>query len=233
MVTTPSRPSGGSIGRRPPPTLRGSWPATDPTPPRCARHPRRLALAVQHGDDAARALLRHGRLAQPLLAAHGRPAARALATLSPRNARRLAILDQSGDLARIGRTEAVLALIGRQGDRAMDFLWRHKGALAVGAVLAAFLADPGPFLDGTRDLAEVAVAAAVPPVAEVPGQDRAGGPPAAGRGHDRPEPARPDRHPDPGPGPRPHRPPRVPAVGAGTRTAVTPTATPPPAGPAP
>ena len=52
----------------------------------------------------------------------------------------------------------------------MDFLWRHKGALAVGAVLTVFLADPEPFLDGTRDLAEVAVATALPPVAEVPGQ---------------------------------------------------------------
>ena len=31
----------------------------------------------------------------------------------------------------------------------MAFVWRHKGALAVGSVLAAFLADPGPFIGGT------------------------------------------------------------------------------------
>ena len=135
-----------------------------------ARNPRQRALVAPHGEAAARVLLRHGRLAEPLLVAHGRPTARALASLSSRNARRLAILDETGDLAKIGRTDAVLALVGRQGDRAMDFVWHHKGALAVGVVLTAFLADPGPFLDGTRDLAEATVTAAVPPVAEVPGQ---------------------------------------------------------------
>ena len=128
------------------------------------------ALAARHGDGAAVALLRHGRFAGPTLAAMGAPAAKALGVLSPRNARRLAMLAESGELARIGRTGEVLGVVGRSGDRAMDFVWRHKGALAVGTVLAAFLADPEPFLDGSRDLAGVAASAAVGTAAEVPGR---------------------------------------------------------------
>ena len=61
--------------------------------------------------------------------------------------------------------------MGRYGDRAMDFVWRHKGTLAVGTVLASFLTDPAPFLDGSRDLAGVAASAAGA-VAGVPGPGR-------------------------------------------------------------
>ena len=34
----------------------------------------------------------------------------------------------------------------------MDFVWRHKGALAVTTVLGAFLAEPETFLGGGREL---------------------------------------------------------------------------------
>ena len=124
------------------------------------------ALAARHGGGAAST--RHGRLAGPVVEAMGVPTARALAALAPRNARRLAMMTESGELARIGRTGELLAVVGRSGDRAMDFVWRHKGALTVGTVLAAFLADPAPFLDGSRDLAGVAASAAVGTVAEAP-----------------------------------------------------------------
>src|SRR6185503_5178963 len=91
------------------------------------------------------------------------------ATVGPPNARRLAIMVQGGELARIGRAGELLEVIGRYGDRAMEFIWRHKGALAVSVVLA-FLADPGPFLDGARDLAAVAAEAAARPVLSIPGR---------------------------------------------------------------
>ena len=96
----------------------------------------------------------------------GRPAARALAALGPRQARRLAILADSGELARIGRTPELLAIVARFGDRAMAFVWDHKGALAVSVTLAAFLADPRPFLDGVKSLA----GAVARPLTEVPGR---------------------------------------------------------------
>jgi hypothetical protein len=92
--------------------------------------------------------------------------------LTPRNARRLTMLAEDGTLARTGRWSELLAVIERHGDRAMDFIWRHKGALAVTTVLGVFLAEPSAFLGGgreliggaareaTQSLADVAVAAA-------------------------------------------------------------------------
>ena len=34
----------------------------------------------------------------------------------------------------------------------MDFIWKNKGALAVGATLTAFLNNPEPFINGGRDI---------------------------------------------------------------------------------
>jgi hypothetical protein len=139
------------------------------TAARTVARPHALALVARHGDDAALALLRHGPLAEPLIARLGAPAARALA-VSARNARRLVMLDRSGELTRIGRTDAILDVVGRSGDRALDFVWRHKGALVVGTVLATFLNDPGPFLDGTRDLAGTTVRSIASPIVRRPSQ---------------------------------------------------------------
>jgi hypothetical protein len=130
---------------------------------------RRLALVRAHGDEAARALIRHRQVAEPALAAFGRPAARALAAVGPRNARRLAMMVEGGELARIGRAGELLEVVGRYGDRAMEFIWRHKTALAISAVLAAFLSNPEPFLNGARDLASVTAQAAARPVLAIPG----------------------------------------------------------------
>ncbi|MFM8402757.1 MAG: hypothetical protein ACKOAH_33435, partial [Pirellula sp.] len=51
----------------------------------------------------------------------------------------------------------LLGVVGRYGDRAMDFIWRNKLTLAGGTALAAFVANPEPFLDGTRELVEKSV----------------------------------------------------------------------------
>jgi hypothetical protein len=140
---------------------RAAWVSADP---------RRLALVACHGDAAARALIRHRSVAEPVVAALGSPAARALGAVGPQNARRLAMMAETGELARIGRADELLGVVGRFGDPAMEFIWRHKGALAVGTVLAAFLADPGQFLGGARDSAGVLVAMASRPVADLPGR---------------------------------------------------------------
>jgi hypothetical protein len=130
---------------------------------------RRLALVRTHGDEAARALLRHRQVAEPVLAAFGCPAARALGAVGPQGARRLAMMVEDGSLGRIGRSAELLEVVGRYGDKALDFIWRNKGALAVSAVLAAFLAKPEPFFDGTQDLARVAAEAAARPILSIPG----------------------------------------------------------------
>src|SRR5205807_2289416 len=46
------------------------------------------------------------------------------------------------------------------GDPAMNFIWRNKGALAVGTTLTAFLASPEPFLNAAQGITQA--------VAEVP-----------------------------------------------------------------
>ena len=130
----------------------------------------RLALFANLGDDAAESMLRHGQIAEPLLEAYGQPAAAALKTGSSRNARRLAMMADDGTLQKIGRTPELLEVIGRYGDRAADFVWRNKGALAVGTALAAFLANPEAFLSGTADLTRAVADSTVKPVASAAGQ---------------------------------------------------------------
>ena len=90
-----------------------------------------------------------------------------MAALAPRNARRLAILAEDGALARSGRWGELVAVIERHGDRALDFVWRHKGALAVATVLGTFLADPEAFLGGGRELIGGAAREATQPLADV------------------------------------------------------------------
>jgi hypothetical protein len=103
------------------------------------------------GDEAAAALIRHKGVAEPLLESYGSSAVKALASVAPRGGRRLAMM-AGGDLAAIGRTPELLAVIARHGDRAMAFVWENKVLLAGGAALAAFLADPEPFINGTAVL---------------------------------------------------------------------------------
>lgn len=116
------------------------------------RRPGGLSWFRQYGDDAVRALLKHPDVAEPLLAKLGQPAARALVRLSERNGRRLKMLADDGMLTAGGRADELLAVVERYGDRAMAFIWRHKGSLAVASVLAVFLNNPEPFLDGVMRL---------------------------------------------------------------------------------
>lgn len=118
--------------------------------------PQRMSLFAKYGDDAAEALIRHKGLAAPLIEKLEAPAARALNALDGQNARRLAMLADEGTLTKLGQTDGLLGVIEKFGNRAADFIWRNKGTLAVGAALAAFLQDPQPFIDGTRDLATIA-----------------------------------------------------------------------------
>ena len=130
----------------------------------------RLALFARFGDDAAEAMLRHREIAGAFVEQFGVRGARAMKSLGGQNARRLAMLTADGGLHRLGRVEEVLDLIARYGDRAMDFVWRNKGALAVSATLAAFLANPEPFLNGTRDLAKIGAETMGTPLATASGE---------------------------------------------------------------
>ena len=126
----------------------------------------RMAIFVKYGDDAEETMMKHGEIAEPLLSSFGKPAAGALKSVSSQNARRLAMLADDGQLAKIGQTPELLEVVAKYGDRAADFIWQNKGALTVAAALAAFLANPEPFLDGVTDITTIVVK----PIADVPGK---------------------------------------------------------------
>jgi hypothetical protein len=125
--------------------------------------PRGLTLVGKYGDEAAEVLIKHKGVAEPVLEQFGASATQALKAVSAQNGRRLAMMasKDGGELAtitaKLGRepAEQLVGVVGRYGDRAMDFIWRHKGVITMGAVLTAFLANPEPFLDGTKDLAGI------------------------------------------------------------------------------
>ena len=107
-------------------------------------------MFLRFGDEAAEALGRHGPVAEQVIEQAGQAGARAIKGLNGQNARRLAMMLDEGVVA---RREEWLPIIERYGDKAMEFVWEHKGALATGAILAAFLAHPEPFINGAQQLA--------------------------------------------------------------------------------
>jgi hypothetical protein len=131
---------------------------------RALSRPKGLAIVGRYGDEAAEALIKHQGIAEPLLENLGVPAARAMNALGPQAGRRLAMM--AGDeLAAIGRTPELLDVIARYGDKAMDFIWKHKALLASGAVLATFLRDPEPYLSGVADITRAVAEGVIQPAA--------------------------------------------------------------------
>lgn len=123
--------------------------------------PRGMALFARYGDEAAEIMMKHKGIASDLLTSFGENGVKALGAVSPRNGRRLAILAKSD-----ANVSGLLDVIARHGDPAMDFVWRNKGALAVGTTLTAFLANPEPFINGTSQLVDTAARNVVKPVVQ-------------------------------------------------------------------
>lgn len=96
--------------------------------------------------DAAGALRVYGSLGDEgiavMLRQHGKVTAARLPDLAPA-------------IAKSGRTADVLRVLDKYGDRACSFIWRNKGVIFGGAVLAAFLADPVPYMEGAARLIDV------------------------------------------------------------------------------
>jgi len=128
------------------------------------KRPKGMSLLSRFGDDAAEVLVKHKGLAEPVLEQVGAPAVKALGAVGSQGGRRLAMMAEGGELAALGHSPEVMDVIARYGDPAMDFIWRHKGPLAVGTTLTAFLANPKPFIDGTTHLAGTVGDAVVKPV---------------------------------------------------------------------
>lgn len=125
-------------------------------------HPKGLSLLAKYGDEAGEAMVKHAGVGPDLMTRFGDDAIKALGNVTPRNARRLAVMaNQNADAA-----SGLMGVVARHGDPAMDFIWRNKGALAVGTTLTAFLASPEPFINGTASLADTVGEHAVRPAVE-------------------------------------------------------------------
>ncbi len=122
-----------------------------------------LQLVGRFGDDAADALVRHGAVGEQLIGTLGESGAKALTKVSPQNGRRLAMLAGDGVLK-----PELMEVICRHGDRACEFVFKNKGALAVGATLAAFVAAPEGFIDGTVAISSAVAEHVLEPLAELP-----------------------------------------------------------------
>ena len=118
-----------------------------------------LGLVRRFGTEAGEACVRHGTIAEPVIRQFAEGGAKAMAQVSPRAGRQLAMLTEE----RLLKPELIDVVI-RYGDKACDFIWRNKTTLASAAALAAFVANPAAFLNGTA----VLTGAIVSPLAEVP-----------------------------------------------------------------
>ena len=127
--------------------------------------PRNMAIFITHGDNAVEALAKHPGLAEDLIERFGSSGATAMTKVSRVNAQHLAILAKKDPVMASGQADQLLQIVGKYGDNAAEFIWKNKVVLASSAVLAAFLADPEPYLNGAKDLASAGVKAATPVVA--------------------------------------------------------------------
>ncbi len=116
-------------------------------------------VAAKYGAEGVELMAKHRGIAAPLIEQFGDDGVRALKNLSPDGAVTLKRLEES--IRASGKGREILGVIERFGNRACDFLWRNKGVIFGAAVLAAFLADPEPYLNGAKEL----VGATVAPVA--------------------------------------------------------------------
>ncbi len=129
------------------------------------RRPKALAHFTRYGEDAGAVLVKHPAVAESLIERGGPSGVKALEAVTTRNGRRVAML-MEGDLGKVARSTELLDVIAKYGDRAAQFIWENKGSLAIGTTLAAFLANPEPFLDGTKEMAKIAGETTARPLAE-------------------------------------------------------------------
>jgi hypothetical protein len=114
--------------------------------------PSKLKILLQHGEAAADALLKHPGIADDLVARFGSRAVAPLNALEREGAQRMAMAAREGLFEAAPQSGALLDVIGKYGQRAMDFIWRNKGALATGAVLVTFLQQPEAYINGAKQL---------------------------------------------------------------------------------
>lgn len=109
-------------------------------------------LAFKQSDDVARLALRHSDDAAKLAVRFGDESVDVARMVSPQSSRRLAMI--ADELNATGQAPEVLQLIktGGKADQVVDFLYRHKGAITGGTVLATLIANPEAALATASDI---------------------------------------------------------------------------------
>lgn len=107
-----------------------------------------VAALARYGEESVELMIRHPGVGRDVLAQFGEQVVRAHLSTE-----RMVTLSRLADpIRQSGRSAEILAVVEKFGDRACDFLWRNKGTIFAAAVLAAFLKDPKPYLDGVKEL---------------------------------------------------------------------------------
>jgi len=120
---------------------------------RIVSKPEVLRMAVKYGDDATESIIKYGPdMMTPILSKYGDDAARAINKLSKPEAIELATKMADPAFAKLAAPEKLLGVVGKYGDSAMVFINKHWKALAVGTACLAFVNDPEPFINGTKEL---------------------------------------------------------------------------------
>lgn len=128
---------------------------------------KRLALFIKHGDGAGQAMVKHPQIAENLIEKLGIDAVGSLNKLSKTGAQKMGMAEKAGVLNATPESAKLMLVVEQYGDKAMDFIWKHKKVLVTTAVLSSFLSNPKPYIDGTKTLVvEPAVNAVVTPIAE-------------------------------------------------------------------
>ena len=125
-----------------------------------------LNLVKSLGDDAVETFVKHGMPAESVLSVGGVAASKAANQLSSRHGRQLIMLANEESTKQLVRSEALMGTVAKLGDKGMDFVWKNKGSLLAIGAIAAFVADPEPFLDGTASLAQIAAESVATPLAD-------------------------------------------------------------------
>ena len=126
--------------------------------------PKGMAIFVKYGDEGAEAVMKHKGIATPLIEQTGESGVKALNAVGPAQGRHLVNLVDDGVIVPGQQSGKLLDVVGRYGDKAADFIWKNKGALVVGAALAAFIDNPEPFIDGAMSLPTAAISDIAPHV---------------------------------------------------------------------
>jgi hypothetical protein len=129
------------------------------------KRPKAMSQMLRYGDEAADVLVKHPGIAEPLVERGGVSAVKALEEVTTQNGRRIAMMLE-GDLGQVARSQELLDVIAKYGNRAAEFVWEHKAALATGTVLVAFLANPEAFINGATKITAIVGETAAKPLAE-------------------------------------------------------------------